>query len=55
METGERRDVSMEKAEPKSHPREGWEDAFVAMAARGDDRLLDEETPTDWDETEWEW
>jgi antitoxin MazE len=36
-------------------PREGWEEQFRAMAERGDDRLLDEPTPTKWDETEWEW
>ena len=36
-------------------PREGWEDAFREMAARGDDRLLDEYTPTEFDHTEWTW
>lgn len=39
-------------------PREGWEDSFRRMAAKGDDRLLDEEslpTLSSWDEEEWEW
>lgn len=37
--------------------RQGWEDAFQSMAARGDDGLLDGETllPTAWDEEEWAW
>ena len=39
-----------------SRARSGWEDAFEAMASRGDDVLLDSDlTPTDWDEQEWEW
>ncbi|HEX6987574.1 MAG TPA: hypothetical protein VF170_19500 [Planctomycetaceae bacterium] len=38
-----------------TNPREGWDEAFAKMAERGDDRLLDPETPTQWDETEWEW
>jgi antitoxin MazE len=37
------------------HPRAGWEEAFSAMAARGDDKLLDRMTPTKWEEAEWEW
>jgi antitoxin MazE len=36
-------------------PRSGWERQFRAMAARGDDALLDAETRTEWDEREWEW
>mgnify|MGYP006216027413 FL=1 len=36
-------------------PREGWEAAFEAMATEGDDALLDESAPTDWDDTEWVW
>ena len=35
--------------------RRGWETQFIAMADNGDDRLLDEPTPTQWDETEWMW
>lgn len=38
-------------------PRSGWEEAFRLMAQKGDDVLLDHESPvpTRWDETEWEW
>ncbi|HYG80398.1 MAG TPA: AbrB/MazE/SpoVT family DNA-binding domain-containing protein [Pyrinomonadaceae bacterium] len=38
-------------------PRHGWESAFRAMAARGDDELLDKDSPTltRWDEDEWQW
>ncbi|MEO1148297.1 MAG: AbrB/MazE/SpoVT family DNA-binding domain-containing protein [Cyanobacteria bacterium J06638_22] len=31
---------------PVQHPRQGWEEAFAAMSANGDDRLLDAETVT---------
>ena len=40
---------------PANHPRSGWDKAFAAMAARGDDKLLDENRSTKWDDTEWEW
>jgi antitoxin MazE len=37
-------------------PREGWEEAFRAMAANGDDTLLEGDTaPSRWDREEWEW
>jgi antitoxin MazE len=38
-------------------PRQGWEEAFRAMAERGDDRLLDGNLTgqTRWDEDEWQW
>ena len=36
-------------------PRAGWDAAFEAMAAAGDDALPDEPVPTAWDEAEWEW
>ena len=36
-------------------PREGWAEAFREMAARGDDELLDPETMSEWDRTEWTW
>jgi antitoxin MazE len=38
-------------------PRQGWEEAFHAMARQGDDRLVDEDLTgrTRWDEEEWEW
>lgn len=40
-----------------TRPRQGWEDAFRAMAEAGDDRLLDEGalSTTEWDREEWEW
>jgi len=42
---------------PAANPREGWDEAFKLMAARGDDALLDEDLTgtTDWDQKEWEW
>jgi antitoxin MazE len=40
---------------PTSRPRHGWEERFRAMAARGDDRLLDEPMLTQWDKSEWQW
>ncbi len=36
-------------------PRSGWAEAFQAMAEAGDDRLLDAQTSTRWDQEEWEW
>lgn len=36
-------------------PREGWDELCRELAARGEDKLLDAETPTVWDETEWTW
>ena len=37
--------------------RQGWEEQFQKMAARGDDQLLDAElvSGSSWDEGEWEW
>ena len=42
---------------PVRRVREGWEEAYQAMAERGDDELLDGDAPvpTTWDEEEWEW
>ena len=40
---------------PVQAPRAGWEEAFKEMAKRGEDLLLDEETPTRFDEGEWKW
>ena len=41
---------------PERAVRAGWEDAFEAMAATGDDAaLLPDDVTSDWDETEWEW
>jgi antitoxin MazE len=36
-------------------PRAGWDAAFRAMAAAGDDQLLDTPAPTAFDRSEWEW
>jgi len=38
-------------------PREGWDEAFAAMAKRGDDRLIDGDQldASSWDGEEWEW
>jgi len=38
-------------------PRQDWEAAFRAMAARADDDLLDKDLliQTQWDEDEWQW
>ncbi len=40
---------------PARPPRFGWAEAFAAMARAGDDVLLDEESTSPWDETEWRW
>jgi antitoxin MazE len=38
-------------------PRQNWEEQFKAMAAAGDDQLLDEDpiSLSVWDEKEWVW
>lgn len=38
-------------------PRQGWEEAFCAMAKHQDDQLLDPDLTgqTRWDEDEWQW
>jgi antitoxin MazE len=38
----------------RTAPRQGWEEAFRAMAERRDDRLIEASLPTSFDETEWE-
>jgi antitoxin MazE len=35
--------------------RFGWEGAAKAMRAQGEDRLLDEHTPTRFDDESWRW
>ena len=42
---------------PLAHPRQGWEEQFRAMAAHGDDQILDGASVSlsSWDEQEWEW
>ncbi len=36
-------------------PRKGWAEQFKAMAAQGDDKLLDEQVSANFDKDEWEW
>jgi antitoxin MazE len=36
-------------------PRAGWAEAAQKMAAEGEDHLLDEPTPTEFDAEEWTW
>jgi hypothetical protein len=40
---------------PATAPRDGWADAFRRMAEAGDDALLDETPPTDFDRDQWRW
>jgi antitoxin MazE len=40
---------------PAAAPRQDWDDAFKQMAEAGDDSLLDQNTWTEFDTTEWEW
>ena len=41
--------------EAADQPRVGWDEAARALRERGEDGLLDEVVPTDFDETEWAW
>jgi len=56
-----REDVELEVVDNRlvisspDQPRAGWEAAFRAMAAAGDDQLLDAPAPTTFDRSEWEW
>jgi antitoxin MazE len=42
---------------PLQHLRHGWEEQFRAMAAAGDDHLIDGDivSLSSWDDEEWEW
>lgn len=40
---------------PARRPRQDWDEQFRAAAGQGEDKLLDVETPAEWDKTEWEW
>ncbi len=40
---------------PRENPRGDWAEAARALAARGEDVLLDEPAPTDFDLEEWDW
>lgn len=35
--------------------RSGWSEAFSGMARREDDKLLDQNSATEWDRKEWRW
>jgi len=62
-QTGIMEDVELEVEQnqiiirPVSNPRAGWNDAFMAMAERSDDVLLngEENISHSWDEEEWQW
>jgi antitoxin MazE len=41
--------------ESTGNPRAGWANAAALLHERGEDGMLDEPTPTAFDETEWEW
>lgn len=40
-----------------TQPRQGWAEAFSAMAAQRDDKLLDGDSINQsvWDEAQWQW
>src|SRR5881628_1172505 len=40
---------------PVGRPRAGWAEAARRMRRRDDDKLLDEPTPTRFDDEEWRW
>jgi antitoxin MazE len=42
---------------PLRNPRQGWDEQFVEMARRGEDKLLDSDaaSTSSWDKNEWEW
>lgn len=40
---------------PAHHPREGWAEEARLAHELGEDVLIDPETPTKFDLTEWEW
>ena len=40
---------------PLRRPRAGWAEAARALHAKDGDRLLDEPTPTRFEEDEWRW
>ncbi len=36
-------------------PRSGWAEAAAQLSERGEDKLLDQPMPTEFDESEWTW
>ncbi len=59
LDLGEEVEMAVESDQivirPAHSPRDGWEQQFSLMAAQGDDQLLDQPTPTRWEQDEWEW
>jgi antitoxin MazE len=39
----------------KRKSRQGWEEAFRAASGRKDELLLEDATPNEFDDKEWEW
>ena len=50
-------EIPMIVIHPAGGPRQGWDEAFHAMAEQGDDQPLDGGVTgqTDWDKNEWQW
>jgi len=40
---------------PLKNPQEGWLEAFNAMADAGEDKMLIEDLPNEFDKDEWTW
>ncbi len=40
---------------PTHRPRNNWEQQMRALADQGDDKLMDQPTPTRWEQEAWEW
>ncbi|WP_413173549.1 AbrB/MazE/SpoVT family DNA-binding domain-containing protein [Anabaena azotica] len=40
---------------PVEQARMGWEKAFIEMAEKQNDVLLDDINTTEWDDNEWQW
>jgi len=59
LELGDDVDIAIEGGrlviQSATRRRQGWDAAFAAMAAAGDDALLDAPTSTEWERSEWEW
>ncbi len=61
-QSGLKEEVELEVEENKiviqavTRPRQGWAEAFAAMAEQGDDALLDPDViDAEWDDQEWQW
>ncbi len=56
---GEAVDLAVENGSlvvrPARRPRDGWATTFQEMAEGGNDAVLDDDVPTAFDQTEWEW